>query len=936
METEKIKLKKTLYIGLGGTGAATLLRVKKCFIDSYGEIPPMIGFLAIDTDSADYNKEVTSNIGKKIKLEQNELLVCTVKNALSVYRNNPSEYDWVPADNVNKLSSIAGQGAGQVRSNGRFIAYFNYQTIQNYIQTSITQINQHLPETSAYSVDANKDGIEFPMTIHVFSSVAGGTGSGLIVDVLCLINKALNELSLPFDIYPWLVLPEIFQNMMPGSPAMANVKYNTFGALRTLDYLQHIDPKQPAVNFGYAKIDTPLFRYAYLINNYNQVGVAFDKIEDLLDVIAKSAFLPANRMGDELASPFDNIKNQITSGVYDIRDKKAWVASSGSAELIYDSQAVGRAIAYRTISQLCNSMIGGSHDGTQTANNFVDHQDVLIRENDGRDDVIDSLLNPAPEYSLNIDETTTEDNINRYIDYNVGQRIQKDIQDKLNTKLVSVEALFDAEIAHQLDETTDGCLGKTKAFVGALRNILNLCNQEMHKEQQALNKKNTQPTQWNSYISQLPKKGIASIFSSNKCDEDAVAILGDTLRKHVTDLREEQRRLWAIRFYNDFDKYVANVENQLDTLITYVTGIKEEYRNKLIAQQQLSSSTSKFQIFLHKQDVNKLGMYNVDDAAKASFHHFFKDKGGLSAWLNLSQEQISKQMFAFAKDTPDVLKAVNTNIDDVLRKMSQKEIELYLEQLKTLASPLWTYNTQGYKNSAHNMDRFVIVGVGNRDTSFIHTDKHFATYFDKKDNKASWASTHQDDRIYLLVVEDLLPVYAVNNFSAYQADYNSKIANGTRLACYIDEKLNNRINSENFQLMPTIEQDNVLQLWVYAFVFGYMHFDKEAGKYWITSTKRGSAIHKFRFELGTQRDVAYDLFKSENLYKEIEAVMNKRISHEGNDIIKNTIEEIKQAGSYLSEYAQLSPIEQSQLEEPKFKSVCDLVEQECQFMSPEY
>ncbi len=936
METEKIKLKKTLYIGLGGTGAATLLRVKKCFIDSYGEIPPMIGFLAIDTDSAAYHKEIISNTGKNIKLEQNELLVCTVKNALSVYQNNPRQYDWVPADNVNKLFSIAGQGAGAVRSNGRFIAYFNYQTIQNYIQTSITQINQHLPETSAYSVDTNMNGIEFPMTIHVFSSVAGGTGSGMIVDVLCLINKALNELSLPFDIYPWLVLPEIFHNMMPGSPAMANVKYNTFGALRTLDYLQHIDPKQPAVNFGYTKINTPLFHYAYLINNYNQAGVAFDKIEDLLDVIAKSAFLPANRMGDELASPFDNIKNQIDGGVYDIRDKKAWVASSGSAELIYDSQAVGRAVAYRTISQLCNSMLGGSHDGIQTTTNFVDHQEVLIRENEGRDDVTNYLLNPTPEYSLNIDETTTEDDINRYIDNNVGQRIQKDIQDKLTSKLAKVKALFDGEIANQLDNTTDGCLGQTKAFVGALRSILSLCNQEMHDEQEELNKKNTQPTQWSSYINQLPKKGIASIFSSTKYNEDAAVTLYNVLLQHVTDLREEQRRLWAIRFYNDFDTYVANAENQLNNLIAFVSGIKEYYRDKLLAQQQLSSSTSKFQIFLHKQDVDKQGRYEVDDTIKASFHQFFKDKGGLSAWLNLSQDQISKQMFAFAKETPDVQKAVNTKIDDVLRKMSQKEIDKYLEQLKTLASPLWTYNTQGYKNSANNMDRFVIVGVGNRDTSFIHTDKHFTNYFDKNDNKASWASTHQDDRIYLLVVEDLLPVYAVNNFSTYQADYNNKIANGSRLACYIDEKLNNRINSENFQLMPTIEQDNVLQLWVYAFIFGYMHFDKEAGKYWITSTKRGSAIHKFRFELGTQRDVAYDLFKSENLYKEIEATMNKRISHEGNDIIKNTIDEIKQAGSYLSEYAQLSPIEQSQLEEPKFKSVCALVEQECQFMSPEY
>ena len=35
MAKTKIKLKKTLYIGLGGTGVAALLKVKKCFIDSY-------------------------------------------------------------------------------------------------------------------------------------------------------------------------------------------------------------------------------------------------------------------------------------------------------------------------------------------------------------------------------------------------------------------------------------------------------------------------------------------------------------------------------------------------------------------------------------------------------------------------------------------------------------------------------------------------------------------------------------------------------------------------------------------------------------------------------------------------------------------------------------------------------------------------------------
>ena len=121
---DKIKLKKTLYIGLGGTGVATLLKVKKCFIDSYGEIPPMIGFLAIDTDTAASSKQDLSKTGGIIKLRPDELIVCSVKNALATYKSNPATYDWVPSANVSKLSSIAGNGAGQVRSNGRFIAYF--------------------------------------------------------------------------------------------------------------------------------------------------------------------------------------------------------------------------------------------------------------------------------------------------------------------------------------------------------------------------------------------------------------------------------------------------------------------------------------------------------------------------------------------------------------------------------------------------------------------------------------------------------------------------------------------------------------------------------------------------------------------------------------------------------------------------------------------
>ena len=772
---KKIKLKKTLYIGLGGTGIAALLKVKKCFVDSYGEIPPMIGFLAIDTDMAAYNKEVTSNLGETIKLDHSELLVCTVRHALPTYRSNPVAYDWVPPRNVNNLQNIAGLGAGQVRSNGRFIAYFNYNAIHSSISSAITKIHQLIPNTSKYTVDTNKDGVEYATTVNVFASVAGGTGSGMLIDTLCLVNKTMKDMALQYSLYPWIVLPEIFKAMNNG-PAMANVRYNAYGAIRSLDYIEHLDPNAPAINFGYTNITEPLFDYAFVINNLNEAGVAFDKLEDLVDVIAKSAFLPANKMGDEISSPFDNIRHQQNGGVYDILDKKAWAASTGSAEMIYDSQAVGRAYTCRIIAQLCDSMNHGISDGTANANRFVDHQDVLIRENDGRDDVIDSLLSSAPEYALTIDLNTTVNDINEYIEYNTGSRIDVALQNNLSQKIANVNNKFEAFLNNIIDNTTTGSVCSALQFVRSLRTLINLFREEMETEMKSLNAQNAIPTQWESELAGIRRTGIFAILGS-KLDEDNVEMLYQKLIVYVSNIREEKRRLWAIRFYNAFDATVASCEQQLQILQSHLTKIHNKYSDELLRQQQLAYSTSKFQLYLHISDIYKVSNYVLDDSIRADFHSYFSERGGLAQWLTISKDQIDRQMLDFVKTAAPVINAVNVSIDDVLNTMSETEVKNYLEQLKVLAAPLWSYNTQGYNQAQLTLDEFVIVGVGNRDTSVIATDPKYNTVFNTNGNQPSYASTYQHDRVSLLIVEDLLPIYAVNNYMTYKSDFDAKQAN---------------------------------------------------------------------------------------------------------------------------------------------------------------
>lgn len=82
-----------------------------------------------------------------------------------------------------------------------------------------------------------------------------------------------------------------------------------------------------------------------------------------------------------------------------------------------------------------------------------------------------------------------------------------------------------------------------------------------------------------------------------------------------------------------------------------------------------------------------------------------------------------------------------------------------------------------------------------------------------------------------------------------------------------------------------------------------------------------------------QRDVAYDLFKSERLYKEVEAALNREIARSGRQPIEDKINTIKTEESYMEGYAQLSPLEASNINESKFKAVKDLISQEIGLMT---
>ena len=104
-----IKITRTLYVGLGGTGAKSILRTKKCFIDAYGEVPPMVAFLAIDTDTAIRELTFTSRKGKSVKFDNNEICFCGIQgSAVEIVNRHPTQYQWLPARNKHILNNLMG------------------------------------------------------------------------------------------------------------------------------------------------------------------------------------------------------------------------------------------------------------------------------------------------------------------------------------------------------------------------------------------------------------------------------------------------------------------------------------------------------------------------------------------------------------------------------------------------------------------------------------------------------------------------------------------------------------------------------------------------------------------------------------------------------------------------------------------------------------
>lgn len=266
-----------LLIGLGGTGGRVLASFRKLMYERFnGDIKPKdmwIDYLYVDSSEQDLKMKDPAQwsvMGNNIALDADSIVKIPAAN-LADYVNNRNRFkylspwlgdsqDWKNIINDPKISEGA---AGQKRRLGRLL-----------FANGSPEFNK-MVGVKARNLSYNPEGRK--ITYHVVAGLAGGTGSGSVVDVVAQLRKQFPDQQ-NNKIILYLLLPEEHPN--PEWDSTNNYQPNGYVALTELSAMD-LGAFKPwnlsERDYDVQRLELELpFYSAYLVTDTNREDVRFD------------------------------------------------------------------------------------------------------------------------------------------------------------------------------------------------------------------------------------------------------------------------------------------------------------------------------------------------------------------------------------------------------------------------------------------------------------------------------------------------------------------------------------------------------------------------------------------------------------------------------------------------------------------------------------
>jgi serine/threonine protein kinase len=189
-------LQPTLFIGVGGTGARALRRLRRRLRDRFGTetAVPMLQLLLLDTDSKGAYQATQGENGTA--LADSETMSLPLRNAADYTTESRNLLQWLSRRWLYNIPrSLQTEGR---RPLGRLALVDHAPKVLQRLRKALAEITS--PEAQAASTQATglPIGGQQPR-VFLISSTSGGTGGGIVLDLAYLVRKIITEMGLSDD-----------------------------------------------------------------------------------------------------------------------------------------------------------------------------------------------------------------------------------------------------------------------------------------------------------------------------------------------------------------------------------------------------------------------------------------------------------------------------------------------------------------------------------------------------------------------------------------------------------------------------------------------------------------------------------------------------------------------------------------------------------------
>ena len=381
--TATFKVNPTLLIGLGGSGWEVLMRMRGFLYDRWRTAElPMLSYLWFDTDpnqgrvlqdaeldpalewkedqvrlppEAIYNANVPSDAVQAMKMA----------GGMGGWRHMVGQDGWFAPQIWDSLgANIFDNGANQVRSVGRLAFYYHYSQglrtkLEGLVEGLHTSATDQAVKDFPFEMDTTKT------EVIIVGSLAGGTGSGCLIDMACLVQDVFQKSGRGAFITGIFFLTDLFEERVRQADV---IRANAAAALTELDYW--VFPGSRDVTFDAywdgdraTKCPLPPYNGVSLIGRHNDAGRTMTTAQTL-DMVGKylaydfdeSEFATSKRSARSNTASYMSQKVRIFSGDSDHptyqETHAASYASFGMSEITIDQRRIANAAGFWLASQL--------------------------------------------------------------------------------------------------------------------------------------------------------------------------------------------------------------------------------------------------------------------------------------------------------------------------------------------------------------------------------------------------------------------------------------------------------------------------------------------------------------------------------------------------------------------------------------------------------